>query len=101
MSLTLSIAERYLQAAAAAVDRPALEAARISLADALAVNVAATGLEPAVRPFMAYARASGPGPSRLIGQQAKVSPVFAALANGALAGTPLAPSATGAQPATL
>ena len=85
MSLTLSIAERYLQAAAVGVDRPALEAARISLADALAVMVAATGLEPAVRPFMAYARTSGSGPSTLIGQDAKVPPVFAALANGALA----------------
>lgn len=85
MSLTLSIAERYLQAAADGVDRPALKAAGISLADALAVMVAATGLEPAVRPFMAYARASGSGPSTLIGQGAKVSPVSAALANGALA----------------
>lgn len=86
MSLTLSIAERYLDVAARGVDRPALEAARIALADALAVMVAATGLEPATRPFMAYSRASGPGPSTLIGQDAaKVSPVFAALANGALA----------------
>jgi 2-methylcitrate dehydratase PrpD len=85
VSLTHSIAERYLQAAATSVDRQALDAARISLADALSVMVAATGLEPAVRPFMAYAGASGSGRSTLIGQGEKVSPVFAALANGALA----------------
>jgi 2-methylcitrate dehydratase PrpD len=85
VSLTLTIAERYLQAAAAGVPRSALDAARISLADALAVMVAATGIEQAIQPFMAYAGASGSGPSTLIGQNAKVSPLFAALANGALA----------------
>jgi len=85
MSLTLSIAERYLDVAARGVDRPALEAARIALADALAVMVAATGLEPRVRPFMAHATVSGSGPSTLIGENLKVSPIFAALANGALA----------------
>jgi 2-methylcitrate dehydratase PrpD len=85
MSLTLLIAERYLDVAARGVDRPALEAARIALADALAVMVAATGLEPRVRPFMAHATVSGSGPSTLIGENLKVSPIFAALANGALA----------------
>jgi 2-methylcitrate dehydratase PrpD len=85
VSLTRSIVEGYLQAMAAGVDRPALEAAVISLADALAVMVAATALEPAVRPFMAYAGASGSGPSTLIRQNVSVSPVFAALGNGALA----------------
>ncbi|HEV7344308.1 MAG TPA: MmgE/PrpD family protein [Devosia sp.] len=85
MSLTRSVTERYLRAAGNGVDRPALEAARIALADALSVMVAATGLEPAVQPFMTYASASGSGPSTLIGQDAKVSPLFAALANGALA----------------
>ncbi|KRA43255.1 MmgE/PrpD family protein [Devosia sp. Root635] len=85
MSLTLTIAERYLDLAGRGVGRPALDAARIALADALAVMVAATGLEPAAGPFMAYARASGSGSSTLIGQGAKTSPVFAALANGALA----------------
>lgn len=85
MTLSLSIAEHYCAAAELGVDEQARDAAKIALADALAVMVAATGLEPATKPFLAYAQAFGPGPSTLIGQGAKVAPQFAALANGALA----------------
>lgn len=85
MTFTRSIAEHYKAVVARGVDRPALDAARIALADALAVMVAATGLEPATEPFRAYASASGAGPSTLFGEKTKVHPTFAALANGALA----------------
>lgn len=85
MTLTRDILERYGSIDRAGIDSGALDAARVALADGLAVMVAASGLEPAVRPFMVYAASSGIGPSTLIGESRKVSPVQAALANGALA----------------
>lgn len=85
MTLTLDIVARYCGIEHAAIDDAALNAARVSLADGLAVMVAASGLEPATRPFADYASGSGEGASTLIGTGRKVAPVFAALANGALA----------------
>lgn len=85
MTLTGDIVARYCAIEHATIDERALSAARIALADGLAVMVAATGLEPSTRPFADYAAAALQGPSTLIGAGVKVSPVFAALANGALA----------------
>jgi 2-methylcitrate dehydratase PrpD len=85
MTLTRDIVEDYCAIDHARIDDAALDAAKVALADGLAVMVAATGLEPASRPFMNYAAASGDGPSTLIGMGCSVSPVHAALANGALA----------------
>lgn len=85
MTLTADILARYGALGQADIDQGARDAARVALADGLAVMVAATGLEPAVRPFMDYAASSGAGPSTLLGAGRLVSPVMAALANGALA----------------
>lgn len=85
MTLTRDITERYCALRYTDLDDAARDAARVALADGLAVMVAATGLEPATHPFMQYAAASGEGPSTLIGAGRKISPVHAALANGALA----------------
>lgn len=85
MTLTADILTRYRAIDLSNIDERALSAARLALADGLAVMVAASGLEPAVRPFMAYALTSGEGASSLIGETRKVMPVQAALANGALA----------------
>lgn len=84
MTATRAIVEQYAEARTG-IDAAARHAAIIALADGLAVMVAATGLEPSVRPFMAHALAMGQGPSTLTGESRKVSPTSAALANGALA----------------
>jgi Uncharacterized protein involved in propionate catabolism len=84
MTPSRAIAEAYL-AARSAIGDEARHAATIALADGLAVIIAATGLEPAVKPFMTHAAALGAGDATLIGQGASASPVAAALANGALA----------------
>jgi len=83
MTFTRSLIERYI--AIVDVDPEAKAAVRVALADGLAVMVAASGLEPAVGPIMRYAAGSGDGPATLIGESRKVSPVMAALGNGALA----------------
>ncbi len=85
MTLTRDVLGQYLALDRGRIDEIAIRAAHIALADGLAVMVAATGLESAVRPFIDFAAASGVGPSTLIGEGRKVSPVQAALANGALA----------------
>jgi 2-methylcitrate dehydratase PrpD len=84
MISSLDITNSYL-VARSAIDAGARRAAKVALADGLGVMVAATGLEPAVKPFMAHAAALGQGAATLIGQGATASPVAAALANGALA----------------
>ncbi len=83
MTLTRSLLEDYV--AIRDISPAAKAAVAIALADGLAVMVAASGLEPAVAPVLAYASASGAGPSTLIGSGRKVSPVMAAIGNGALA----------------
>lgn len=84
-TLTRSVLDRYIAVGNGGIDRAAMDAARVALADGLAVMVAASRLEPAVAPFMAYAAASGSGAATLVGESRKVSPVMAALGNGALA----------------
>ncbi|WP_281389676.1 MmgE/PrpD family protein [Pelagibacterium limicola] len=83
--LTQGILEAYCAIDRARIDDVVLRAAKLALADGLAVMVAATGLEPATQRFTDYALSSGHGPSSLIGMPRKVSAVHAALANGALA----------------
>ncbi len=83
MTLTRTLLEEYV--GTRDITPGAKAAVAIALADGLAVMVAATGLEPAVAPVQAYASASGAGPATLIGADRKVSPVMAALGNGALA----------------
>ncbi|MFD2647142.1 MmgE/PrpD family protein [Devosia albogilva] len=83
MTLTRALLEDYV--ALRDITPAAKAAVAIALADGLSVMVAASGLEPAVAPMLAYASASGAGPSTLIGTSRRVSPVMAALGNGALA----------------
>jgi 2-methylcitrate dehydratase PrpD len=85
-----------------AVPPRALRAARYSLLDAVGVSLAASGLEPACRPFAELA-AKEPGPCTVLGYGTRTTPLMAALANGALAhaldfedaydGTPAHPNA--------
>ena len=67
-------------------DLPA-EAVRVqkqSLADMLAVMLAATGLDAASAPFAAFAAAEGEGRCTILGRAERTMPTLAALANGAL-----------------
>lgn len=90
--------------------RPALDAARRSLTDAWGVSLGATGLGEGVTPFYELAREGGHGACLLIGRRGGVTPLSAALANGALAhaldyedvldGAPIHPNAA-AVPAAL
>ncbi|MCX7282837.1 MAG: MmgE/PrpD family protein [Novosphingobium sp.] len=63
----------------------ARDGARRVLLDALGVTFAASGLAPEAAPFIALARANGPGPCTILGTKQRVQPLGAALANGALA----------------
>src|SRR5690606_39018228 len=84
VSLSRDLAARALALRADSLPREALNAAQVSLLDALAVMLAAAALEPATRPFWQHARAGGDGPAPLLaGGTAQAS--AAALANGALA----------------
>jgi 2-methylcitrate dehydratase PrpD len=81
----------------------AIHAAKRSLLDAIGVSLGASGLEPACRPYAELALQSS-GPCSLLGWRGRVSPLMAALANGALAhaldyedaydGTPTHPNAS-------
>ena len=83
MKLTYEIARKILAVVPSSIPASALNAAQLSLVDGLAVMLAAVPLEPSVQPFQEFARASGPGPSRLL-SGGTTSPSLAALANGAL-----------------
>ncbi|MFC7704396.1 MmgE/PrpD family protein [Plastorhodobacter daqingensis] len=82
MSLSHELAAAY---AAATVPQPARDAALVALGDAVAVMIAATGLEPAAGAFARHARAMGGGGSCTIIGGGRAPPPLAALANGALA----------------
>src|SRR5690606_17433606 len=83
MTLTRTPLEEYVGTRG---NTPSADAAvAIAPADGRPETDAATRLEPAVAPVQAYASASGAGPATLIGADRKVSPVMAALGNGALA----------------
>lgn len=63
----------------------ARDGARRVLLDASGVIFAASGLSPEAAPFIALARANGPGPCAILGTDHRVQPLGAAMANGALA----------------
>lgn len=63
----------------------ARDAARRVLLDATGVMYAASGLAPETQPFVSLACANGAGPCAVLGTDARVQPLGAALANGALA----------------
>lgn len=84
MSLSGAIADAYW--AVEGTDSGVADAARICLADGLAVMAAAVALEPVVMPFLDHADAlGGAGRAKIIGRDRLVSAPMAALANGALA----------------
>jgi 2-methylcitrate dehydratase PrpD len=68
------------------LDRDAADAAKKSVLDTLGVALAASGLEPAVRPVVDLARDSAGCPeASLLGFRAQVPSIMAAFANGAMA----------------
>src|SRR5690554_6738675 len=86
MSLSRDVIDRYWDLVGQPLDASACQAARIALADGLAVMIAAARLEPATQPFAAYATGDGEqGRSTIVATGEKRSAVSAALANGALA----------------
>ena len=84
MTVTLDIAARSRAVSWDALAPSAQHAARLCLADGLAVMLGALRLEPAVQPFQTQARLYGPGPAPLLAGGTAPAPA-AALANGALA----------------
>jgi 2-methylcitrate dehydratase PrpD len=68
-----------------ALPEGAVRAARHVLLDATGVMLAASGQSPDVAPFIAIARAAGPGPCSVLGTGLRASAPMAALANGAMA----------------
>lgn len=67
-----------------ALPQATMHATRRSLLDAIGVMLGASGLAEDALPYRTHALAAGPGPARLLGLSARVTPVAAALANGAL-----------------
>lgn len=86
MPITQTLAEAVLDGELAAPPAAALDAANASLIDAVAVMLAATGLEPAVAPFPLHVLATGgAGEARFFGGGGRRVPAgSAALVNGAL-----------------
>ncbi|MBF9033908.1 hypothetical protein HKCCE2091_06620 [Rhodobacterales bacterium HKCCE2091] len=84
MSLTRDIARRAGGIGLADLPPAAQAAARVCLADALAVSLGALRLEPAAALFADHARDHGPGPATLLAG-GSAGAAQAALANGALA----------------
>ena len=104
MSLSLRLAEHVATMPYEALTPAAIEAAKRSLLDALAVSLGASGLEPACAPFVAQALAAQGAPHcTILGFDEKAPAPLAAFANGALAhaldyedaydGAPLHPNA--------
>ena len=83
MTLTRDIATRALSCGWADLAPDVAHAARLCLADGLAVMIGALRHEPAVAPFVAQAQSYGPGPATLLAGGTAPAPA-AALANGAL-----------------
>lgn len=101
-AITRRLAEHLACLRFSELPAPAVHAAKRSLLDAVGVSLGASGLEPACEAYVALASQS-PGPCSLLGFRARVSPLMAAFANGALAhaldyedaydGTPAHPNA--------
>lgn len=85
MSLSRDLAERTAALRFADLPQDAVYAAKTSLADGLAVMLAAIRLEPATAAFASHAVALGGTPeAMLLGRRERVTAPLAALANGAL-----------------
>lgn len=84
-SLSLRLARHLRTTPTAAVPAEALDAARRSFIDAIAVTLATGAHAPECEPFIELARAGGSGPCAVIGRGLRVPPVVAAMANGAMA----------------
>ncbi len=86
MSLEGDLAAVYSNVRFADLPPEAVHAAKVSLVDALAVMLAATGMEPAAALFADHAlEAGGVAQSVMLGRGQRVPAAMAALANGALA----------------
>lgn len=84
VGLTQALIEHVVSTQYQSIPAPAIRAQKGSLADMLAVMLAATGLDTASAPFAAFAAAEGRGRCTILGREEKSSPMLAALANGAL-----------------
>ena len=82
--LTKRLIDHVLSAEYETLPAEAVKAQKQSLADMLAVMLAATGLDTASAPFAAFAAAEGQGRCTILGRPEKTTPTLAALANGAL-----------------
>jgi 2-methylcitrate dehydratase PrpD len=67
------------------LDDVTVTATKRSILDAVGVMIAASGLGEGCGAFAEIARASGAGPSTILGHGIQASPVMAAMANGAMA----------------
>ena len=85
MSETRLLARFAAETSAASVPGYVLDAARMSLADAVAVMLAASGIGEGCAAFAEVARVSGSGPCVVIGHGFTTSAPMAAFANGAMA----------------
>ncbi|MEQ9811729.1 MAG: MmgE/PrpD family protein [Azospirillaceae bacterium] len=86
MSLSRDLAERATALGFRDLPPAAVTAAKVSLADALAVSLAAVALEPAAGMLADHAAATGgPPEATVIGRADRLPAAQAALANGALA----------------
>ena len=86
MSLSRELAQGAAMLEFSDLPPEVVHAAKISLADGLAVMLAASRLEPAATPFADHAVALGGAPeATLIGRSERTSAPLAAFANGALA----------------
>ena len=83
---SLALARHVAQTRLEDIPAAALRMSRLSILDALGVSMAASGEEPAVRPFLEQAFEGGAGgESVVLGTGRRSTAMLAALANGALA----------------
>lgn len=84
MTLTRDLCEAVAALAPADLGDTTLRAASHVLLDATGVMLGASAMTE-VQPFISLARATGAGPSRVLGTELRTAPAQAALANGAMA----------------
>lgn len=82
--LTNELTERFAALQPSDVPTAALKSAKYALLDGIGVMMAASGLSSDVDVFSRLATGMGPGPCRILGTQHNVTPLMAALANGAM-----------------
>lgn len=84
-TLSLRLARHLQGMPAEAIPPEAMQAARRSFVDAIAVTLATGRRSPECTPFVELARMGGPGPCAVIGRGLHAPPAMAAMANGAMA----------------